>query len=52
MLFNTLSFGLFFALTIVCIGRGVAIATSNAYQRYMASRSVREESVLLIGEEA
>lgn len=45
-------FGLFFALTIVCIGRGVAIATADAYSRYMASRSVREESVMLIGEEA
>ncbi len=45
-------FGLFFALTIVCIGRGVAIYATQAYGRFAAARSTRQESVLLVGEEA
>lgn len=45
-------FGLFFALTIVCTGRGLIIYGARVYQRFTASRSVREKSVMLVGEEA
>lgn len=45
-------FGLFFALTIVCTGRGIIIYAVRAYQRFTESRAVREKSVMLVGEEA
>jgi len=45
-------FGLFFALTAVCLVRGLAIYAGTAYQRVAEARSVGKESVMLVGEEA